>query len=71
MPGPRGQCLIYDPQMDDLPDMQPWFVMPESDPLTRARLKTRGAAPVVLTIESDGSISGNLDAVDLETGFDA
>lgn len=64
----RGVCLIYDWGSD--PGMQPWFDMPESDPHTRARLRTANADPVLLTIEDDGSITGNYDLVDFDTTFE-
>lgn len=60
----RGQCLIYDWGSD--PGMQPWFEMPEADPVTRARLKTTGADPVLLTIDADGHVTGDLALVDLD-----
>lgn len=68
MPAPRGVCLVYD--WGSPPGMQPWWDMPESEPRTRARLKTAGADPVLLTIEADGSITGALDLVDLDTTYE-
>lgn len=65
----RARYLIDDHDQS-APGMQPWVDMPEAEPRTRARLKTAGAEAQLLTVEDDGTISGPLDFVDLDTTYE-
>lgn len=64
----RAQYQIYDP--DGVPGWQMWFDMPEAVPRTRARLHTAGDPPVMLTIDDDGTVTGDLSLVDLDTTYE-
>lgn len=47
-----------------------WVDMPEAEPRTRARLAGDGVEPVLLTITDAGEITGELDAVVLDTTYE-
>ena len=50
-----------------IPESESWIMMPEAVPPTRARLKDGDTAPLILWIDDEGAIHGDLDSVVLDT----